>query len=148
MMQNPWVLVVDGALAEPHLADLLPHMEQAAASHASLVIAAADYDDGMLATLVVNHQRDTLNVAALAPPDPAERAALRRLATLAQTQPASIDGDRLRVTALGTVPSLLMTTRETVAIGGPGAQPLALVHAGGETPEDAGAAASRLRAML
>src|SRR5829696_1308724 len=47
---NPWVLVVDGVLAEPHLPELLPHLEQAAASRAQLVIAAADYDDAILGT--------------------------------------------------------------------------------------------------
>lgn len=40
-----------------------------------------------------------------------------------------------------------MTTRETVVLDGPGAGPLALIHAGGETPEEARAAALRLREM-
>jgi hypothetical protein len=146
-MDSPWVLVVDGVLDERHLPDLLPHMEQAVASRAQLVVAAADFDDVVLGTLVVNHQRKTLGVAALAPPDPADTSALRRLAVLAQSSPAAVDGDRLRGTSLGTLPSLLMTAHHAVAIGARGAGLLALIHAGGETPEEARAAASRLRAM-
>jgi hypothetical protein len=86
-------------------------------------------------------------VAALAPGDPADLAPLRRLAELAGVRPGTVEGGRLRIERLGTVPSLLMTTRETVAIGGAGAQPLALIHTGGESAEEARAASLRLRAM-
>jgi hypothetical protein len=146
-MDNPWLLVVDGTLVEAHLQDLLPWMEQAAKDGAQLVVAAADYDDTMLAMFIVNRQRETLGVAALAADDPADLAPLRRLAQLAQVPPATVDGGRLRIERLGTLPSLLMSTRETVVVGGPGAQPVAIIHAGGESPEDVSAAVSRLRAM-
>lgn len=147
-MDHPWVLVIDGVLTDAHLQDLLPTMEQAAKDGAQLVVAAADYDESMLALFVVNRQRETLGVAALAPGDAADRTALRRLAELAGVRPATVDGGRLHIERLGTVPSLLMTTHETVVLGGPGAQPLALVHTGGQSAEEARAAASRLRGLL
>ena len=145
-MKSPRVLVVEGTLDDGHLPDLLPVLEQAATDGAQLVVAAADYGATILAMLVVNQMRDTLSVAALAPPDPADRSALSRLAVLAQA-PAVRVGDRLRIDRPGTVPRLLMTTRETVVLDGPGARPLALIRAGGETAEEARAAAVRLRTM-
>ena len=147
-MENAWVLVIEGVLRGEHLPDLLPTLELAASRGAQIVIAASDYDDAMLATLVVNRQRDTVAVVALAPADPADLVALRRLAALAQVSPATVEGARLQVGALGTIPALLLTTHETVAIGAAGAQPLALIHTGGETVDEARTAAARLRAMM
>ena len=111
------------------------------------MVAAADCAGPILAMLVVNHLRDTPGVVAPAPPDPADRCALSRLAALAQALSVTPARDRLRIDRLGTVPRMLMTTRETVVLDGPGARPLALIHAGGETPEAARAAAQRLRDM-
>lgn len=147
-MENPWVLAINGVLRGEHLPDLLPWLEQAVAKGAQIVIAAADYDVSMLATLVINRQRETVGIAALAAADPGDGAALRRLAELAQVAPATVDGARLQVSALGSVPALLMTTHDTVAVGGAGAQPVALVHTGGETLDQARAAAAALRSML
>jgi hypothetical protein len=147
-MENPWVLVIEGVLRGEHLPDLLPWLEQAVEKGAQIVIAASDYDDTMLATLVVNRQRETVGVVGLAPVDPADAASLRRLAELANARTAAVDGERLDVTQLGSIPALLMTANETVVIGAAGAKPLALIHTGGETVDDARAAADRLRAML
>lgn len=147
-MESPWVMVIEGELRGEHLPDLLPYLEEAAKQSAQIVIAASDYDDTMLATLVVNRQRETVGVVALAPADPSDVTPLRRLAELAQARPALVEGARLHASALGSVPVLLMTTRETVVLGGAGAQPLALVYAGGETVEEARFAAARLRTML
>ena len=66
---------------------------------------------------------------------------------LSQAPSAVPVGDRLRIDRLGTVPRMLMTTRETVVLDASGARPLALIHAGGETAEKARAAALRLREM-
>jgi hypothetical protein len=147
-MEHAWVLAIEGVLLGEHLPDLLPYLEQAVAKGAQIVVAASDYDDTMLATLVVNRQRDTVAVVALAPTDPADTAPLRRLAELAKVRTAVVDGGRLRITELGSLPALLMTSNETVVIGAAGAQPLALIHTGGETVEDARAAAAQLRGML
>jgi hypothetical protein len=147
-MEHAWVLVIEGVLLGDHLPDLLPWLEQAVDKGAQIVVAASDYDDTMLATLVVNRQRETVAVVALAPVDPADTAPLRRLAELAKARTAVVDGGRLHVAELGSVPALLMTAHETIVIGAAGAKPLALIHAGGETVEDARAAAARLRAML
>jgi hypothetical protein len=147
-MENPWVLVIEGVLRGEHLPDLLPWLEQAVEKGAQIVIAASDYDDTMLATLVVNRQRDTVAVVALAPLDPADLAPLRRLAEAAKARTAMVEGARLHVAELGSIPALLMTANETLVIGAEGAKPLALIHTGGETVDDARAAAARLRAML
>jgi hypothetical protein len=147
-MENAWVMVIEGELRGEHLPDVLPYLEQAVAKGAQVVIAASDFDDSMLATLVVNHQRNTVGVVALAPVDPADVASLRRLASLARAKPSRVEGARLHVADLGSLPVLLMTTHETVALGAAGAQPLALIHAGGETMEEARAAAATLRGML
>lgn len=146
-MESARVLVVDGTLEDGHLPDLLPVLEQAAGERAQLVVAAADFGATILAMLVVNQMRETLSVAALAPPDPADTSALSRLAALAQAPAAVRVGDRLRTDRLGTLPRVLMTTHETVVLDGPGARPLALIRAGGETAEEARAAAVRLRTM-
>ncbi|HYW12643.1 MAG TPA: hypothetical protein VE871_11830 [Longimicrobium sp.] len=147
-MENAWVMVIEGELRGEHLPDVLPYLEQAVAKGAQVVIAASDFDDSMLATLVVNHQRNTVGVVALAPVDPADVASLRRLASLAGAKPSLVEGARLHVADLGSLPALLMTTHETVALGAAGALPLALIHAGGETMEEARAAAATLRGML
>jgi hypothetical protein len=140
-LEKPRVLVVEGTLDESHRADLVPVLERAAKDRVPLVVAAADYAGPILALLVLNHMSETLRIAALAPPDPGDRSALSRLAVLSQAPSAVAVGDRLRIDRLGTVPRMLMTTRETVVPDGPGARPLALIHAGGETAEDARAAA-------
>ena len=147
-MENPWVLVVDGVLCGDHIPDLLPSLEQAVAKTAQIVIAAADFDQAMLAMLVVNAQRGTVGVAALALADPADLAPLRRLAELANAKASVVQGARLHVGSLGSLPELLMTTRETVVVGAAGAQPLALIHAGGETSDAARAAAAVLCGMM
>ncbi|HST60876.1 MAG TPA: hypothetical protein VLK84_19395 [Longimicrobium sp.] len=150
-MENAWVMVIEGELRGEHLPDVLPYLEQAVAKGAQVVVAASDFDDSMLATLVINHQRNTVGVVALAPADPADPAdvaALRRLASLAGARPSRVEGARLHVADLGSLPALLMTTHETVVLGAAGAQPLALIHAGGETTEEARAAAATLRGML
>lgn len=147
-MENPWVMVIEGVLRGEHLPDLLPYLEQAVAKGAQIVIAASDFDDTMLATLVVNHQRNTVGVVALSPMDPAELDSLRRLAELAGGKASLVDGARLHVADLGSLPALLMTAQETVVTGAAGARPLALIHAGGETADEARAAAVALRGML
>lgn len=147
-MEHAWVMVIEGVLRGEHLPDVLPYLEQAVAKGAQIVIAASDFDDVMLATLVVNHQRNTVGVVALAPSDPAALDSLRRLASLAGAAPSRVDGMRLQVADLGSLPALLMTAHETVVLGTAGAQPLALIHAGGETPDEARAAAATLRGML
>jgi hypothetical protein len=144
-MEKPRVLVVEGTLDEGHRADLVPVLERAAKDRVPLVVAAADYAGPILALLLINQMSETLPVVALAPPDPGDRSALSRLAVLAQAPSAVPVGDRLRIDRVGTVPRMLMTTRETVVLDGPGARPMALIHAGGETPEEARAAALRLR---
>lgn len=145
MLEKPRVLVVEGTLEDSHTADLVPVLERAAKDRAQLVVAAADYAGTSLAPLLVSHLRETLPVAALAPPDPADGSALSRLAMLSQAPSVTPVGGRLRINRLGTVPRILMTTRETVVLDGPGARPMALIHAGGETAEEARAAARRLR---
>lgn len=144
-MERPRVLVVEGTLDAGHMADLVPVLDRAAKDRALLVLAAADFAGPVLAILVANQLNETLNVAALMPAEPADLSALSRLAALAQAPSVTPMGGRLRIDRLGTVPRMLMTTRETVVLDGPGARPLALIYAGGETPEAARASALRLR---
>jgi hypothetical protein len=142
------VRVLEGALAQPHQSALLPALEEAARSGASLAIASTDIDPPMLGMLLINSIKGTLRSFPLTPRPEAGRAALDALAGIAGAQVGTAGPSALSLGTAGTLPRLIATLDWTVVVGDlPSAQTttIGLIHVGGEDIQHARARARSSR---
>lgn len=123
-MQNPQILLIDKKIASVH--EILPVLQNAAATGKPLLIVAEDIEGDALSTLVVNKLRGTLKVAAVKAPGFGDRrkAMLQDLAVLTGgiviSEETGTNLKELPPNALGTADKVTISKDNTVIVNGGG----------------------------
>lgn len=125
-LDNPWILVVDRKLA--NVQELLPTLNEVARTGRPLFVIAEDYGEEVLAALIMNKMRGSLNSVAIKAPSYGEnrRAILDDIAILCGGRVVTeATGTRLENAIppsgiLGSAQRVLVNKTNTVVIGGAG----------------------------
>ncbi|NER38984.1 MAG: chaperonin GroEL [Oscillatoria sp. SIO1A7] len=119
-MESPYVLIVDKKIA--FVQDLIPILEEVARSGKSLAIIAEDIEKEVLATLIMNQMRGTLNVVAVKAPSFGDRrkAMLEDIAALTGgqviTEDAGLKLENTKLDMLGQARHINITKDNTTIV--------------------------------
>lgn len=125
-MENPYILITDKKISSIH--EILPILQNVAASGKELVLIADDIEGDALSTLVVNKIRGSLKVVAIKAPAFGDRkkAMLEDIAVLTNgtviTEDKAMKLTECTIDQLGTTEKIIITKDSTTIIGGKGSE--------------------------
>ncbi len=125
-MESPYILLVDKKINS--IQELLPILQNVAATGKELLIIAEDIEGDALATMVINKLRGTLKITAVKAPGFGDRrkAMLQDMAVLTGatviSEEAGVTLKEAQINLLGSCETVMITKEETTLINGKGAE--------------------------